>query len=222
MNHTRIYITGCGSSGNTLMRRCFYAFKNTKVLRNRKSDEVPLVSLLRAKTDKYYIIGKRTAATVFSRNRMWKQPEVCEQQIDFCQKHNIRIINMVRDGRDVVTRTSVIVRPRHWIYCMRQRQIYPDAIDMEIRYEDLVRYPDQIQKKLMAKYGFKARHLFSEYPVFVPQHEWKTRQSRFWQKQPRPIDTRSIGKAPEEWRTISRHQRVLRDFEIQLRAEGYL
>ena len=221
MNQTRIYIVGSGSSGNTLMRRLFYAFKDVEILRGEKTDEIKLKALINAKSDKPFIVAKRVANTIFSRNANMPKKDILAQ-VQKIQDNDIKVINMIRDGRDVVVKTTVDVTLRQWVMLMRQRRKYPEVIDLEVRYEDLVRDPDSIQALLVERYGLVPEHKFSEYPKFVPEHEWNTHQSRFWQKRPRPIKTNRIGKARRAYKKASEHPRVIKAFEEELKLAVYV
>ena len=221
MNPTRIFITGSGSSGNTLMRRLFYSFKDTEILRDEKTDEMHLKAIINAKSDKRFIVAKRVADTIFSKNGTMPKRDA-DMQAKKIRDNGITVINMIRDGRDVVTKTTVDVTLRQWVMLMRQRRKYSDIIDLEVRYEDLVRDPDGVQELLIEKYGLEPEHKFSEYPAFVPKHEWNTHQSRFWQKRPRPIKTNRIGKNLEAYKQASEHPRVIKAFEEELRLAGYI
>ena len=67
-----------------------------------------------------------------------------EEQHETIKDKNIGIINVVRDGRDVLLSDGNYVKPRRWIESIRQRNTFRDVIDLEVRYEDLIRNPKTI------------------------------------------------------------------------------
>jgi len=246
MKQKRIFIVGCAGSGNTLLRRCFWAFDDVDVLyggKKQKEDELSLRDFLAVKSGKRFVIGKRVKQTIFSSDKV--ERSMLDWQADKIRSEKIIIINTIRDGRDVilstVTRDKIAITPRRWIHCMRHRRMWPKCIDYEVPYETLVRYPDDVQRELMRRYGLKPRRVtmqgmdtyanFSDYPAFLPPKEYDTRQFRANARnpadsreryRPRPITADKIGKDREAYKRLITDGDLLRDFEKELKRAGYL
>jgi hypothetical protein len=227
LNQIRIYVTGCAGSGNTLLRRCFYAFKDTDVLLSGpkwKEDELCLDSFIERESKFPIMVGKRTWRTIFSTDVMSKKQ--LDIQVGKIKKHNIRIINTIRDGRDVVlstiTKDKLPISAKRWIHSMRHRYIYPKLIAYEVRYEDLVTDPDSIQAQISERFGLVPTHKFSEYPDFIPHLEHRSRQFRDPRYRKRPISPDRIGKDLDAYKGIVRNPTILRHFERELEKAGYI
>ncbi len=168
----KIFITGCAKSGTTLLLRMCYAFKNTYTSYKRgfNGHEMTLPEFLNLNIEERYMIGKRLPPFVLSNT---KAPEF-ENQLDWIKRHDIGIINVVRDGRDVVLSDGNYVKPQRWIDSINQRSEYADIIDMEVKYEDLIRYPDMIQESMSNVFGLERHSRFSDYPAYVPDwvYDW--------------------------------------------------
>ena len=168
----KIFITGCAKSGTTLLLRMCYAFKDTEVLYREGFDghELPFDQFVAHKSDKKFIIGKRHPPALLSN----VLTEALEEQYNTIKKQEIAIINVVRDGRDVVLSDGNYVRPQRWIESIKQRDIFTDVIIMEVKYEDLIRNSDIIQREMEEKFGIESENQFSDYPDYVEDwvFEW--------------------------------------------------
>ena len=161
----KIFITGCAKSGTTLLLRMCYAFNNTKVLYREGFDghELPFDEFVSAKSDEKFLIGKRHPTAILS-NIL--SPEL-DRQCEIIRKNKIGIINVVRDGRDVVLSDGQYVKPKRWIESIKQRDMFSDIITLEVKYEDLIRYPNIVQENMCNIFGLTRKHHFSDYPDFV-------------------------------------------------------
>lgn len=200
---TRIFITGCAKSGTTLLKRLFHAFSNVHIL----SDEVHIRQFVRHKSPTTFLIGKRHRYSLFSEHltdSAWKE------QMELVRQHNIKIVNIIRDGRDVIHSSEGYVPPRRWVEAMRQRD---DSIAVEVRYEDVVTDPDRVQKKIADKLGLDIVYKWSEYPNFVPDAEFA--HSIYTKK---PLNRGSVGVGGSYQNTIDN---IMGGFEKELTRAGY-
>ena len=170
----KIFITGCAKSGTTLLLRMCYAFKDTEVLYKEGFDghELPFNDFVGHQSDSKFIIGKRHPPALLSNVLI---PEFAEQAATVISQ-DIAIINVVRDGRDVVLSDGNYVKPRRWIDTVKQRDndVFGGLIDLEVRYEDLVRNPEKIQKQMEEIFGLESKDSFANYPEYVEDwvFEW--------------------------------------------------
>jgi len=170
----KIFITGCAKSGTTLLLRMCYAFEDTEVLYNKGFDghELDFDKFVDYKSDCKFTIGKRHPPALLSNVLL---PEF-ERQAETVSSEGIGIINVIRDGRDVLLSDGNYVKPKRWIESVKQREssVYGDLISLEVRYEDLVRNPDKVQKQMEEKFGLKSKKSFADYPEYVEDwvFEW--------------------------------------------------
>lgn len=173
----RIYITGSARSGTTLLGRLFYAFEDVTVI----DAEIELEYFVQAsgiETEHYS--GKRSVATIFSNDL---NDGALRQQEMMIKSNDIKIVNIMRDGRDVVHKPEKGTQctPRRWIACMEQVDRYGYLIDCNIYYEDLVTEPNETQALVAHGLGFKRpkiKHAWSDYPAFVPDKAFETRSTQ--------------------------------------------
>ena len=223
----KIFITGCAKSGTTLLLRMCYAFEDTEVLYRRGFDghELPFKDFINYKSDKKFVIGKRHPPALLS-NVLTKE---LDNQYDVVKEKDIAIINVVRDGRDVVLSDGNYVKPQRWIESIKQREFYDDAILLEVKYEDLIRKPQQVQKLLENTLGLKSNSNFSDYPDYVEDwvFEWNVsilarkgqgNQDNYGK---RKLSDVSIGKDLEAYKDICRDDE-LPEFEQCLKILGYI
>lgn len=168
----KIFITGCAKSGTTLLARLMHSF-NIPV----HSGEISLNDLI--KSDINNIIGKRSEYTIFS--NILQAKELNEQK-KLIKQNDIKIINMYRNGVDVLesfNRDWGYWNPLIWCESIRQMQDYQDLIMLNVRYEDLVRYPNAIQNLIRVKIQVKPKYKFSEYTEKTPDALFPTDQERY-------------------------------------------
>ena len=168
----KIFITGCAKSGTTLFLRMCFAFENATILYRDgfNGHELTLNEFLELKADTKFLIGKRLPPFILSN----VENSEFESQLELIKKNDVAIINIVRDGRDVILSDGHYVKPQRWISSIKQREVYKDVIDYEIRYEDLITRPDSIQKELCNMFGLTQKASFSDYPDYVPDrvYDW--------------------------------------------------
>tara|TARA_Y100000310_G_scaffold233032_2_gene235877 strand:- start:5042 stop:5734 length:693 start_codon:yes stop_codon:yes gene_type:complete len=161
----KVFITGCAKTGTTLLLRMCFAFEDCEVLYKEgfNGHEISLDNFVEYESKQKYLIGKRFPPSLLSN----VYQEGFLQQKDQIVKNDIGIINIVRDGRDVVLSDGGYVKPERWISTMQQREQFHDLIDLELSYHDIVTRPDEVQKKIMETYGIEKNYDFSSYPDYV-------------------------------------------------------
>lgn len=214
----RIFITGCARSGTTLMNRLFYAFKDTTVI----DHEIPIENFCHYECKTKILVGKRIPLTILSVPLGKKDTE---KQLSIINKENILIVNVIRDGRDVVHQNSTgpRVNVNRWIGCMLQAQIYRKIIKRQVRYEELVNNPDSIQKQLAETLNIVPVSRFSEYPAFVPDLAFDEPEYRdFIYYSKRKINNLSVGHSAKEYINQCKNSEQRAFFERTLKRYGYL
>ena len=162
----RIFITGCQKSGTTLLARMFSAFEGVYVC----NEEVSLEEFVDSEPwsdELHTIVGKRTVGHIFS-DIISEQEK--KAQLNLIKKHDIKIINMVRDGREVVESIYQewgIYNPFMWMDCIMQMK-ETDIPMLICNYEHLVKDPNNVQEALGVDFDFYGQ-AFSDYPDFVPK-----------------------------------------------------
>jgi len=187
---TKIFITGCAKSGTTMLLDMFHAFESTYVI----SDEVTLsdfCSLTPERVGSFdFVVGKRSVGTLFSSSTLTERD--IAQHGYLIAKHDIRIVNIVRDGRNVV-RSYVnswgYYNPFEWMECILQTQYRPDLIELQVKYEDLLSDPNGVQSQLEAAFAFNRIADFADYPKFVANDNRKVSAHSY---NLRPIDATKI------------------------------
>lgn len=223
----KIFITGCAKSGTTLLLRMCYAFKNTKVLYREGFDghELPFDEFVSAKSDEKFLIGKRHPPAILSNIFS----EELDRQYEIIKDQNISIINVVRDGRDVILSDGKYVKPRRWIESIKQRDVFGDIIDLEVKYEDLVRKPNMVQEEMKTRFGLESYAKFSDYPDYVEDwvFDWNVsvlaRRGIEEAKNnygKRKVSDKSVGKDLEAYKTICSDLEI-NQFEACLRSLSY-
>ncbi len=224
----KIFITGCAKSGTTLLLRMCFAFKDTEVLYKRGAEghEFDFNEFVDYETTHKFTIGKRhppaLLSTIYELDHQHQGGAVIA--------NDIAIINVVRDGRDVILSDGNYVKPERWIDCIEQRDkvLFGNLIDLEISYEDLVRKPDQIQKQIEEKFGIESKHKFSDYPDYVEDwvFDWNVsvlaRAGKGNEKGygKRKVSDKAIGKDLDAYKSICTPEE-LPVFEKHLKNLGY-
>tara|TARA_Y100000296_G_scaffold72398_1_gene88733 strand:+ start:1140 stop:1763 length:624 start_codon:yes stop_codon:yes gene_type:complete len=204
-----------------------YAFENTEVLYQKGFDghELAFDNFVDYAPAAPFTIGKRHPPAILSNVLT---PEL-DRQHDIIRKEDISIINVVRDGRDVVLSDGNYVKPRRWVESIKQRGVYSDIIDIEVRYEELIRKPNQIQAQLEETFGLSSAHSFSEYPDYVPDwvYEWnvsvlaRTGKGNKTNYGKRKLSPEGILRSPHAYKDVCKVNEV-EEFEATLRELGYL
>lgn len=213
ISHNRIYVTGCARSGTTLLKRLFYAFEDVEIIRS----EIKLSDFIKEKFNTKYIVGKRWTETIFSDIA---NPEKIKEDIDCIRENDIFIVNIYRDGRDViegVMDTGKRVSAKRWIETIRQMFRYGHLINCLITYELLVTSPNLVQNYIAHKFNLKPKKKFSDYPDFVPNTDFAAVRDHSYK--PRRISTDRIGKDLDLYKTL--YPDDIQEFEKYLEILGY-
>ena len=100
----KIFITGCAKSGTTLLLRMCFAFEGTEILYKKGAEghELGFEDFLEYESDQDFVIGKRhppaLLSTTYHKSAQYQAAKVL--------KNNIGIINVVRDGRAIASKSS--------------------------------------------------------------------------------------------------------------------
>lgn len=218
----KIFITGCAKSGTTLLLKLFYAFDITVY---DETDEVSLFKFSRIPTPGNGIVAKRSAHSILSYN-FKKTRDNSPYQADLIRKNKIMILNIVRDGRDVVLSDNFYVSPERWLGSIKQRKKYKDIIKGEVRYEDIINDPQKVQIYLELTFGLKRKHNFIDFPKFVPKDKMifsKENPERYKEYDARPLTSKSINKDPDKYLELCKHDdNLLYEFEFYVKSLGYV
>jgi len=184
----KIFITGCARSGTTLLRRLFYSFRDVEVI----DHEISISEFARYDCRKT-LVGKRNKRSFLSYG---VGPKVENESLSLIAWHNIHIINLLRDGRDVIE-SKAHATPERWLASIDSYYRLKRYVDLAICYESLVSNPDKVQGVIVEVFGLEPLARFSEYPSFVPEQGF-VEGPRYV---PRPIDTSHVGK-DYNWRDL--------------------
>ncbi len=165
-----------------------------------------------------HIVGKRWTETIFSD---FVTSEKLDEDMRNIWDNDVVVINIYRDGRDVIEGTMDIgkqVSARRWINCIRQMQDHDDLIDHNVKYEDLVSDPDTVQKHIAEIFDLQCEAVWSEYPQYIPDFEFTSITDAACA--PRPISTDRIGKDPDLYR--AKYPNDVAEFDKCLKQLGYI
>lgn len=215
----KIFITGCAKSGTTLLYRLFNYFEGVELLideQGTSKNEVWLKTIINTQENGKHLVGKRKRKTILSLNMPTK--DLFEQRRQILD-NDIKIVNIIRDGRDVILSDNKKVPVERWMSSISQRNMFIDIINAEVRYEDIIYHPDEVQERLADSLGLKIKHKFSEYPKYIDDKFFGTKNKKLYGA--RPISDVSVGKDLGAYRFICLPEQVL-PFEHCLAEVGYL
>jgi hypothetical protein len=208
---SKIFITGCARSGTTLFNRMFLAFGNVDVI----DQEMTLYKLSKMDSTKV-LVRKRNSAHIFSQEYRFLSDAQIDKQKAILRRGDIFVINMVRDGRDVIT--SGYASVKRWLDSITQAIVWARLINMTVRYEDLIRKPNDVQTAIVKRCGLKRIRLFSEYPDFVSSNFIDKNTTSNYKL--RKLDLKNIGKQPDLYKDLCNYQQK-KKFEDYLRTFNY-
>jgi len=212
----RIFITGCAKSGTTLLQQLFYSFEDTAIIPNeRRLSEFFEDRIKDLILGKKIVVMKRKSRSILSNFVRSRKLEI---SIEIILEHDIKIVNIFRDGRDVSYEQNPYIYGR-WIRSIEMMQTLQRFITLNIKYEDLIKSPDRTQKKIADGLGLIIKYKFSEYPNFVPEEEFKIDGEKSYKR--RPIMTDRIGKNLDEYKRICPPE-LVQKFEEKLKWLGYI
>ena len=184
----KIYITGCGKSGTTLLHRLFAAFSNVVLAPDEHTGKM---FSFQDEGDTI-LVGKRSRYEVYSG---WSGKGYFFESLLELRMHKVILINIFRDGRDVIEGEDGRISPSEWIHSIYQTIDYAKYLTMNLRYEDLVRQPDLVQKDVAAQLKLNIKHKWSDYPKFLSREDLHLEFYRGLEEyELRPISTDRIGK----------------------------
>lgn len=215
MTLKKIFITGCAKSGTTLLKDMFRSFGSTFVIESEVS--VSAICKLRASNvgEYDYVVSKRTWDSLYSCGRL-RDTDI-ESQYHQLQAADIIVINVVRDGRNVVK--SLLkdwgwYSPFEWMECVRQAKDHNGIISLTVKYEYLLTRPDEVQNEIMVITGMKPLHSFSDYPKFIETTEQREKNYTF-----RPLDKSKASFVDKE--TYLKRPNDVEHFNELLKGLGY-
>ncbi len=225
----KVFITGCAKTGTTLLLRMCLAFENAFIdyREGFNGHEISIEDFVKQEnSEKEIMISKRLHPCLLS---SVNNKELFDHQRDLIKENNVGIINVIRDGRDTIVSDGNYVKPRRWIDSMKQREMYSDVINYEVRYEDLVdiEKTNLIQEGLMAEFGLKKSFNFSDYPNYVPDwiYDWNVsvtgragNQLSDYSK--RPLSNASVGKGLKTYKELCDPE-IIDEFHEQLKTLKY-
>ena len=159
----KIFITGCAKSGTTLLKDLCIAFGSTWVIEEEIGVNA-FCSLRKSDVGEFdFVVGKRSWDTIYSCGRL-RSTDIDNQYYQL-QKNEVIVINVIRDGRNVVK--SLLndwgwYNPFEWMECVRQAQTKNGIISLNVKYEQLLKYPNAIQKKIADLAGVTSVYQFSD------------------------------------------------------------
>lgn len=166
----KIFITGCAKTGTTLVRRLMNAFDGLKVY----NDGEQLISFL-VKED-YNVVKRHTKSILSGENPViyWNNKFVPQTKdiLEYIKANNIKIIFCNRNKEDVILSFLKISEQaardgaKRYDYVESLKNELSSIIDFEIRYENLIDNPDEVQNSLAEKFNFSIKHKWSDY------HNW--------------------------------------------------
>jgi hypothetical protein len=157
----KLFIAGCGRSGTTLIRDLMNCFENTAVRMEDPYGEANFTSFTDSDPAGANQVIKRAGDS-------WRTLESLPADVE--------LIYCVRHPFDTLTSTHPLTRnlrrfhitEERWISEYRALQALriaqPDRKIFILRYEDLVREPDQTQKKIAKHFGLVSSHPFTGNP----------------------------------------------------------
>jgi len=174
-------------SGTNLLCRLFYAFQNTAVV----DAEVPLEDFANMKAKKGFLIAKLGASCVLTGNI---PPGYERRQETLIQNAGIRVINLIRDGRDVILSQQGRVTPERWAKAIEESERFEELVDLTVRFEELIQMPNDVQREIAETFGMEIKNMFHKYPKFVPDKVFNLWGPRKPEYRARPLDASRVGK----------------------------
>lgn len=200
------------------MNRLFYAFQDINVI----DHEIAIDDFCQLRPQSKILVGKRAPLTILS---VPLEQEEIERQINLIKEQDLLIVNMIRDGRDVVhlNPEGPRVNVNRWIGCMLQAQLYRHLVNIQVRYEDLVSEPNMLQTRLCEVLGSVPVYEFSDFPDFVPDSAFDEAEYRnFANYNKRKITAASVGHSSTEYHDRCKSQEQQALFERTLQRYGYI
>lgn len=212
------YITGCARSGTTLLQRLFYSFDDGFII----DGEIPLeyfggskqfLKVTQKALNNKWILGKRWFTTIFSNTL---NSTKLDEDSELIEKYDVKIINIYRDGRDVIE--SGKVDARRWIDSIKQMTAFKHLITCNVQYENLIKMPDTVQTDISLILDLNIKAKFSEYPDFVPDRTFNLLKDKTYRK--RVLSNERIGKNFELYKV--KYPNEVTEFDDCLKLLNYI
>jgi len=192
----KILVTGCGISGTVLLTRLMSTFDN--ILEDNQVGH-PKEVFQGTKLRQYMLMDDSDKVLIRKGNHGMLFNGIIDEQEQEKQATRIypklKVINIIRNGRDVLESKPVPGIANLWIACIDQYFNYNHVIDANVRFEELLQSPDDVQDSLGEQLEFKWSHRFSSYPKFLqPPFTWSIKASH----KLRTLDTTRINKQVSE------------------------
>jgi len=165
----KILVTGCGISGTFLLTRLMSAFNG--IVEDNKVDHPK--KIFQRNSLKQFVEIDDTDKTIIRKGNHGMlfcgilDEKAQESGFDYYKKRNVRVLNIIRNGRDVLQSKTIYPICFLWISCIDQYFKYQDCIACDIRFEELLQDPNEVQKKIGDTLGLTRRYNFSDYPRWI-------------------------------------------------------
>ena len=210
-NPSRVFIVGCAGSGTTLLRRLFFAIEGTTVV----PEQISALKFIDMDHPGGILVGKRGARCPMA-GRI-DDDEARRQLTALCEL-DTAVIHIVRNGLDTVSGHQQ-PRPQKWAAAISQSRRLSQFVALEVRYEHLVRDPDDVQREVCGALCLTPTAPWSEYPAFVPGSDKLPNFALTM----RPITTERISKPESQTAWIDACQDAAEEeqFRSAMAALGY-
>jgi hypothetical protein len=208
-----IVIGGCGRSGTTLLLSLLSTQPNLLAIpgetyslccgRKHHIGKKKYKCNKKVYVDQFLKFAKREGKKYDGARVVEKTPSnvLCYGKILDYLGGNVSVLNIVRDGRDVVTSShpesekEYYIDPERWINDVKKGRLFEEKSEvLTIRYENLVRKTKQTIKKISDHCEFDYKH---EKVVNYP-HAARIKEDPAWKGKAREISDKSIGRWKEE------------------------
>lgn len=167
-NIRQIHIIGCARSGTTMLHYSMIAFINT-ILHDEETFVWTYPTLKQsALLFKRFIFDNKTHFYVTKRSYGWFEQEYIDDLIEYVEKFNVYLINIVRDPRDVLTSKHLkkskdyYVEPWRWEKSINAGNFIFKSLKnhrnkITIRFEDVISKSIEVENRLKNTIGLKLR-----------------------------------------------------------------
>jgi len=175
----KVFIVGCAKTGTWLLTRLFYAFEDFVLV--DCAEERTLSDLIRYwPPPGRHVVMKRTWDEIFSCFDAYGKHEEKRQAV---RTHDIKLVYTHRNREDVMASMlkaalkdakpedkEVVIEAHNARYdaCVQQAEQYGELLTIRVDFARLTSEPNVVQQEVASALGLKIKHLWSEYPDFVP------------------------------------------------------
>jgi len=162
----RIHIIGCARTGTTFLQYCMLAYKNANVVNSETSPNYPgLVDKLKLTRSS---IAQGGMTYITKRTYGWFQSKHVEELVAAVSRYHMGVILMIRDPRAVMASTHRLDEDNKTPYVDEERwyqsilageEVWRQLADYPrkciLRYEDLVLYPNTVDRVIMETFALE-------------------------------------------------------------------